>query len=80
LLDKEMEMMYTVDQIGEDFVVVNGERIEVDPPFDTLPDRQEYEAWLNEVMTDAVETIRSRADIPNLKDHLASVAQEWESD
>lgn len=44
-------MMYTVDEIGEDFVVVNGERLEVDPPFETLPDKQDYENWLNEVMT-----------------------------
>ncbi|MEW6082557.1 MAG: hypothetical protein AB1576_12495 [Bacillota bacterium] len=35
--------MYTIDEIGEDFVVVNGERIEVDPPFETVPDKQEYE-------------------------------------
>jgi hypothetical protein len=67
-------MCYTVDQIGEDFVVVNGERIEVDPPFETLPDKQEYETWLNEVMTDAVATIGSGTDIQALKDHLASVA------
>lgn len=40
--------MYIIDEIGEDFVVVNGERIEVDPPFKTLPDKQEYEIWLNE--------------------------------
>jgi hypothetical protein len=73
-------MMYTIDQIGEDFVVVNGERIEVNPPFETLPDKQEYETWLNEVMTDAVETIGSRADLQAFQDHLASVAQEWESD
>ncbi len=52
--------MYTIDEIGGDFVVVNGERIEVDPPFETLPDKQEYETWLNEVMTDAVEAIGSR--------------------
>jgi hypothetical protein len=47
-------MMYTIDQIGEDFVVVDGDRIEVNPPFETLPDKQEYETWLNEVMTNAV--------------------------
>lgn len=52
-----MEKMYIIDEIGEDFVVVNGERIEVDPLFKTLPDKQEYETWLNEVMTDAVEAI-----------------------
>ncbi len=52
--------MYIIDEIGEDFVVVNGERIDVDPPFETLPDKQEYENWLNEVMTDAVEAIGSR--------------------
>lgn len=63
-------MMYTVDQIGEDFVVVNGERIEVDPPFETLPDKQEYETWLNGVMTDAVETIRSGTDLEVLWDTL----------
>lgn len=40
--------MYIIDEIGEDFVVVNGERIEVDPPFETLPDKKEYETWLNE--------------------------------
>jgi hypothetical protein len=68
-------MTYTIDQIGEDFVVVNGERIEVDPPFETLPDKHEYEIWLNGVMTDAAETIRGGADISALKDHLASVAQ-----
>jgi hypothetical protein len=59
-LDKETKKMYTIDEIGGDFVVVNGERIEVDPPFETLPDKQEYETWLNEVMTDAVEAIGSR--------------------
>lgn len=53
-------MMYTVDEIGEDFVVVNGERLEVDPPFEILPDKQDYENWLNEVMTDAVKAIGSR--------------------
>ncbi|MEW6081337.1 MAG: hypothetical protein AB1576_06095, partial [Bacillota bacterium] len=58
--DKEARMMYTIEEIGEDFVVVNGERIEVDPPFETVPDKQEYEIWLNEVMLDAVETIGSR--------------------
>lgn len=73
-LDKEARMMYTIDQIGEDFVVVNGERIEVDPPFETLPDKQEYENWLNGVMTDAVETIRSGTDLQALQDHLASMA------
>jgi hypothetical protein len=74
-LDKETGNMYTVDEIGEDFVVVNGERIEVDPPFEALPDKKEYETWLNGVMTDATEAIRGRADIQNFKDHLASVAQ-----
>ena len=64
-------MCYTVDEIGEDYVVVNGERIEVDPPFDTLPDKTEYETWLNEVMADAIEAIGSRTEIPNLKDHFA---------
>ena len=70
-------MIYIIDEIGEDFVVVNGERIEVDPPFETLPDKQEYETWLNEVMTDAVETIGSGTEISALKDHFASVAQGW---
>ena len=73
-------MMYTIDEIGEDFVVVNGERIEVDPPFETLPDKQEYETWLNEVMTDAVEAIGSRESIQDFQDHLTSVAQRWEAD
>lgn len=77
--DKETEMVYTINQIGEDFVVVNGERIEVDPPFDTLPDKQEYETWLNEVMTDAVETIRSGANLQTFQDHLASMAQGWKA-
>jgi len=72
--------MYTVDEIGEDFVVVNGERIEVDPPFEALPNKQDYENWLNEVMADAIATIGSRAEIPTLKDHLAQVAQGWEAD
>jgi len=72
-------MMYTVDQIGEDFVVINGKHIEVDPPFETLPDKQEYETWLNGVMTDAVETIRSGTDLQAFKDHLTSVAQGWKT-
>jgi len=67
-------MCYTVDEIGEDFVVVNRERIEVDPPFDTLPRKQEYETWLNEIMADAIEAIGSGEDLQALKDHLASVA------
>lgn len=50
--------MYTVNTIGKDYVVVNGERIEVDPPFEVLPDKAEYETWLNEVMADAVKTTR----------------------
>jgi len=75
-----MEKMYIIDEIGEDFVVVNGERIEVDPPFKTLPDKQEYETWLNEVMTDAVEAIGSREDLQTFQDHLASVAQGWKAD
>ena len=58
--------MYIIDEIGEDFVVVNGERIEVDPPFETLPDKQEYETWLNEVMADAIETIGSDTEISTL--------------
>jgi len=69
-------MVYIIDEIGEDFVVVNGERIVVDPPFETLPDKQEYETWLNEVMTDAVEAIGSRENLQAFQDHLASVAQE----
>ncbi|HOR78815.1 MAG TPA: hypothetical protein PLG04_08485 [Anaerolineaceae bacterium] len=73
-------MMYTVDEIGEDFVVVNGERLEVDPPFETLPDKQDYENWLNEVMTDAVKAIGSREDLQTFQDHLASVAQGWKAD
>lgn len=68
-------MMYAIDEIGEDFVVVNGERIGVDPSFETLPDKQEYETWLNEVMTDAVEAIGSRENSQTFQDHLASVAQ-----
>jgi len=32
-------MRSTVDEIGEDDVVVNGERIEVDPPFESVPDK-----------------------------------------
>jgi len=55
--------MYTIDEIGENFVVVNGERIQVDPPFESVPDKQDYETWLNEVMADAVETIRSRENL-----------------
>ena len=78
-LDKDMEKMYIIDEIGEDFVVVNGERIEVDPPFETLPDKQEYETWLNEVMTDAVEAIGSDTEISALQDHIASVAQGWKA-
>jgi len=50
-------MYYTVEEIGEDYVVVNGERVTVDPPFEALPSRQEYENWLNGVVTDAVEAI-----------------------
>ncbi|MBI4640212.1 MAG: hypothetical protein HY731_05930 [Candidatus Tectomicrobia bacterium] len=73
-------MSSTVDEIGKDYVVVNGERIEVDPPFETLPDKREYEAWLNEVMAHAVEAIGNRAEISNLKDYLAQMAQGWETD
>ncbi|GFP33236.1 hypothetical protein HKBW3S42_01570 [Candidatus Hakubella thermalkaliphila] len=73
-------MCYTVNEIGEDYVVVNGERIEVDPPFETLPGKQEYETWLNEVMANAVEAIGSRAEIPALKDHLAQMAQGWKDE
>ena len=72
--------MYIIDEIGEDFVVVNGERIEVDPPFETLPDKKEYETWLNEVMTDAIEAIGSNTKISALQDHLASVAKGWKAD
>ena len=49
-----MEKMYIIDEIGEDFVVVNGERIEVDPLFKTLPDKQEYETWLNDLYHDNI--------------------------
>lgn len=73
-------MCYTVNEISEDFVVVNGKRIEVDPPFETLPDRQEYETWLNEVMTDAVATIGSRKNLQAFQDHLAPMAQGQEAD
>ncbi len=73
-------MWYTVEEIGKDYVVANGERIEVDPPFETLPNEQKYENWLNEVMTDAIEAIRSRTEIPSLKDHLAQMAQRWGAD
>jgi len=59
-------MCDTVDEIGEDYVVVNGERIEVDPPFESVPDKQDYETWLNEVMADAVKTIGSRAKVSAL--------------
>lgn len=79
-LDKDMEKMYIIDEIGEDFVVVNGERIEVDPPFETLPDKQEYETWLNEVMADAIETIGSDTEISTLQDHFASVVKGWKAD
>jgi len=67
-------MRYTIDEIGEDFVVVNGERIEVDPPFEVLPDKQEYETWLNEVMANAVAAIGSGESLQALKDNIASVA------
>lgn len=73
-------MRYTVDQIGEDFVVVNGERIEVDPPFETLPNKQEYETWLNEVMADAIEAIRSRENLQDFQDNFTSVAQGRKAD
>ncbi len=59
-------MHYTIDEIGEDYVVVNGERIEVDPPFESIPDKQNCEIWLNEVIADAVETIGSRAKVSAL--------------
>ena len=52
-------MRYTIDEIGEDYVPVNGERIGVDPPFESVPDRQKYETWLNEVMSDVIEAIGS---------------------
>jgi len=69
-------MVYTIDEIGEDFVVVNGEHIEVGPPFESIPDKQDYETWLNGVMADVVETIGSRTEVSNLQDHLAQMAQE----
>jgi len=59
-------MRYTIDEIGEDYVLVNGERIEVDPPFESVPDRQEYETWLNEVMSDVIEAIGSGAEVSAL--------------
>jgi len=40
-------------------VPVNGERIEVNPPFESVPDRQEYETWLNEVTSDVIAAIGS---------------------
>ena len=73
-------MRYTINEIGEDYVLVNGERIEVDPPFESVPDKQDYETWLNEVMADVVEAIGSRAEVSALQDHLASVAQGWKAD
>jgi hypothetical protein len=71
---------YTVDEIGEDYVLVNCERIEVDPPFESVPDKQEYETWLNKIMSDVVETIGSGAKLQAFQDHLASVAQGWKAD
>jgi hypothetical protein len=73
-------MYYTVNEIGKDFVVVDGERIEVDPPFETLPDKQEYETWLNEVISDVVATIGGRAEISALQNYFASLAKGWEAD
>jgi len=52
-------MRYAIDEIGKNYVSVNGERIEVDPPFESAPDRQEYETWLNEVTSDVIEAIGS---------------------
>jgi len=73
-------MCYTVDEIGENYVVVNGGRIEVDPPFESVPDKQNYENWLNGVITDALTAVRSRAEIPNLQDYLAQMDRGWGSD
>jgi hypothetical protein len=73
-------MCDTVDEIGEDYMVVNGERIEVDPPFESVPDKQDDETWLNEVLSDVVEAIGSRAEASALQDHLASVAQGRKTD
>ena len=64
-------MRYTIDGIGMDFVIVNGERITVGPPFETIPDKTEYQNWLNKVVADAIETIGSREEVPHLKDHFA---------
>jgi len=74
-LDRERKMMYVIDEIGGDFVVVNGERIEVDPPFESVPDKREYENWLNGIMANAVKTIGSRAGVSAFKNYLASVDQ-----
>jgi hypothetical protein len=79
-LDRGTKICYAVNEIGKDYVVVNGERIEVDPPFEVLPDKAEYETWLNEVMADAVKAIGSRAEISHLQDHLAQMAQGRETD
>jgi len=79
-LDKETKMRYTIDEIGEDYVLVNSERIEVDPPFESVPDKQEYETWLNEVMSDVIEAIGSGANLQAFQDHFASVAQGWKAD
>ena len=73
-------MVYTVDSVDRESVVVNGQYIAVEPPFDLVPDRKEYEKWLNEVMTDVIETVRSGAEISAIKDHLARIAQGWNSD
>jgi len=66
-------MDYIVDSVGIDHVVVNGERIEVDPPFEHIPEISEYETWLNEVMNSVVETIRGRKEVSCIKDNFASL-------
>ena len=68
-------MTYIVSRVEKEYAIVNGERIEIDPSFESVPDKDEYEAWLNGAMTDAVKAIRGRDEVQTFKNNLAQMAQ-----
>jgi len=69
-----------VEEIEHDFVVVNGHRMTVDPPFKAIPDKNEYETWLNEVMSHAFAAVGRRKNVPSLQDLMAQMGQRKEAD
>jgi hypothetical protein len=75
-------MYDAVDEIGRIawWSTANELRIEVDPPFASIQNKQDYETWLNEVMADTIEAIGSRKTISALQDYLTSVAQGRKAD